>query len=238
MSEKGRILTIIIFLAVFLASWIVPIIIGANIARKKNYSPHWMWFGLYPGVGLVLCIVFACLSPRRVCPKCGKKINSAGSFCQFCGNQFLPEETKIDDEKHSVRKMSDRKKIIIIVCSVFVVLFAFVLFVFSIVDSAFSNSMPFKQAIEAVKKDDECVAVLGDNVVRSGSFSGSVSRDNNSGSADFSFGVKGDKGSGRVYLVSSCELGTWHFSKLYFCKNEKDAKPISLLKAEQEMKVQ
>jgi len=53
----------LVAIVVFLTVYIGLIVLGVKIAKRKNRSPHWMWFAVHP-VGLIITlIVMACLSP-------------------------------------------------------------------------------------------------------------------------------------------------------------------------------
>lgn len=53
---------------VILAAWILPVVLGLRLARRKGVSPHWMWFGLYPLAGWIPYLMIAARPP---CPSCG-----------------------------------------------------------------------------------------------------------------------------------------------------------------------
>ena len=39
-----------VFAIVIALGWIVPVYFGVKTAKSKGYSPHWMWFGIYPAL--------------------------------------------------------------------------------------------------------------------------------------------------------------------------------------------
>ncbi|HKP37642.1 MAG TPA: zinc ribbon domain-containing protein [Pyrinomonadaceae bacterium] len=78
--------------AVFLTVYVALIVLGVNIAKRKNRSPHWMWFAIHP-VGLIITlIVMACLSPLRKCPRCTQKMPGNAYLCGYCGYSFSTPE--------------------------------------------------------------------------------------------------------------------------------------------------
>ena len=78
----------VVVAAVFLTVYVALIVLGVNIAKRKNRSPHWMWFAIHP-VGLIITlIVMACLSPLRKCARCGQKMPAQAHLCGFCGYNF------------------------------------------------------------------------------------------------------------------------------------------------------
>jgi hypothetical protein len=71
----------VVFLAV---GWVLPIILGIQTAKQKNYSPHWMWFGIHPILGWVACIALLCMTPRIQCPNCGGYVTVNFRVCPYC----------------------------------------------------------------------------------------------------------------------------------------------------------
>jgi hypothetical protein len=66
--------------------WVVPIHFGVRIAKSKGYSPHWMWFGVYPITGWITWLVLACLPQRHPCSTCGSFLGPRYRVCPYCGN--------------------------------------------------------------------------------------------------------------------------------------------------------
>lgn len=78
----------LVIFAVVLAVYIGLIVLGVNIAKRKNRSPHWMWFAVHP-VGLIITlIVMACLSPLKRCPSCAQRSPINARLCGFCGYDY------------------------------------------------------------------------------------------------------------------------------------------------------
>jgi len=83
----GMVVAIVIF-AVIAAVYIGLIVLGVMIAKRKNRSPHWMWFAVHP-VGLIITlIVMACLSPLKRCPNCQQTSQQYARLCGFCGYNY------------------------------------------------------------------------------------------------------------------------------------------------------
>ena len=73
---------------IVLAVYIGLIVLGVTIAKRKNRSPHWMWFAIHPMGLLITLIVMACLPQLRRCPNCGNASNQQARLCGFCGYDF------------------------------------------------------------------------------------------------------------------------------------------------------
>ncbi len=64
--------------------WGLPIILGIWAAKRKNYSPHWMWLGVYPMLGWLACIVLILLPAKDRCPNCGGFVTVNFRICPYC----------------------------------------------------------------------------------------------------------------------------------------------------------
>src|SRR5262249_11664651 len=73
---------------VILAVYISLIVLGVTIAKRKNRSPHWMWFAVHPMRLLITLIVRASLPPLGRCPTGGRSSNQQARLCGFCGYDF------------------------------------------------------------------------------------------------------------------------------------------------------
>ena len=90
MREDDLIALVVILVigAVALTVYVGLILLGVNIAKRKNRSPHWMWFAIHP-VGLIITlIVMAALPPLKVCPNCAQRSAATARLCGFCGYDF------------------------------------------------------------------------------------------------------------------------------------------------------
>jgi hypothetical protein len=74
----------LIMLGAVILLWGLPIVLGVQVAERKGYSPHWMWFGLHPVGGWVAFIVLSCLPPRIRCPACMQSVSVKYSVCPYC----------------------------------------------------------------------------------------------------------------------------------------------------------
>jgi len=68
--------------------WILPIVLGIRIARKKNRSPHWMWTAMYPVLAWIPYFVIRSLPALKTCEHCGEKAKSFARVCPHCRNAF------------------------------------------------------------------------------------------------------------------------------------------------------
>lgn len=78
----------LVIMVVVLAVYIGLIVLGVMIAKRKNRSPHWMWFAIHPLGLIITLIVMASLSPLKLCPNCGQKSQQLARLCGFCGYNY------------------------------------------------------------------------------------------------------------------------------------------------------
>jgi hypothetical protein len=95
MNDEGQAAAIIVVLfmvLIFLGIWAALIVFGVKTAKKKNRSPHWMWFGIHPVGAVVAFIVMMCLDPLKVCPQCARPSPPGARVCPYCAFTFAPAE--------------------------------------------------------------------------------------------------------------------------------------------------
>ena len=82
------ILVVLLFVVIFFGAWASLIVFGVKTAKKKNRSPHWMWFGVHPVGALVVFIVMMCLEPLKLCPQCSRPTPPGARVCPYCAFTF------------------------------------------------------------------------------------------------------------------------------------------------------
>ena len=88
---------VLAFFAVAMTVYVGLIVLGVNLAKRKNRSPHWMWFAIHPMGLLITLIIMACLSPLKRCPRCQQTSPQHARLCAFCGYElnlaagFMPQ---------------------------------------------------------------------------------------------------------------------------------------------------
>jgi hypothetical protein len=88
-GDNGNVLAAIaggiLGLALIVALWVPPIMLGIKWARRKGLSPHWMWFGVHPLTGwIAFWMIRYKVTPRRACGSCGSFVPSNARFCPNC----------------------------------------------------------------------------------------------------------------------------------------------------------
>jgi len=81
-------LVIVLVLVGAAVCWVIPIILGVRAAKKRNRSPHWMWFGAYPILGWIALAVISSLPPLKECPQCAEKVKARAKVCRYCAYSF------------------------------------------------------------------------------------------------------------------------------------------------------
>jgi uncharacterized membrane protein YhaH (DUF805 family) len=200
----------ILFLFLILAIWIVPIPLGIKKAKQKGFSPHWMWFGLFPIYGWLVFLILSLVPKMKRCANCGEKNKLYAKTCQRCNNAF--EESTIIEYKPETKK----RKIILIIGAV--VFFIILLFVF--VGGIFKNSEIYKMALETLNNNTQAQMILNKEITSSGFISGSIETSGSSGHANLSFSVTGSAGKVKVYVIGTKEFDEWRIVKLYIKDKE------------------
>jgi hypothetical protein len=86
---------LLLFTAIVILGWVLPILLGVCAAKRKNYSPRWMWFGIHPVLGWIACIVLLCLTPRVQCENCGGYVMNYWRVCPCCHIRFGAEPGRV-----------------------------------------------------------------------------------------------------------------------------------------------
>ena len=224
-KRRGLKLEIFITFTILLLIWILPVILGIRTAKKRNRSPHWMWFGIYPIAGWVAFLILRFLPERKVCGSCGKKVDSGARFCPACGDEYKEGTISAEEEP------SGKSKIIIKAAVIISIIAAFIAVLYLLLLLIFTNSIPYREAFRIVNSNETVISALGDDVKRKGFIQGSISTNGGgTGSAELSFKVEGSKGRGRLYLSSEKKFGTWEFENLYLYGYDSTDQAIDLLK--------
>ena len=83
------ILVVLLFVLIFFGAWASLIYFGVKTAKKKNRSPHWMWFGVHPVGALVVFIVMMVIEPLKLCPNCAHPTPTGAQVCPYCAYSLV-----------------------------------------------------------------------------------------------------------------------------------------------------
>ncbi len=89
-----------------------------------------------------------------------------------------------------------------------------IVLIISVVFGIMKSSDPYKQAMVAVRANEQVVAKLGTPIEEGTVISGNVSVTNASGHADLVIPVSGPHGTGTVYVKATKSAGQWTFDNL------------------------
>ena len=89
-SDAAAAIVVLFFVLIFFGAWASLIVFGVKAAKKKNRSPHWMWFGVHPLGALITFIVMMVLEPLKLCPQCARPSPPGARVCPFCTYSFAP----------------------------------------------------------------------------------------------------------------------------------------------------
>ena len=68
--------------------YIVMVVHGVKIAKRKGRSPHWMWFALHPLSGVIAYICLRRARPLQRCPRCSTRVPVVYEVCPACRYAF------------------------------------------------------------------------------------------------------------------------------------------------------
>lgn len=89
MNSDTAVVGILLYGIGIIVGWVIPIRYGIRTAKAKGYSPHWMWFGIYPVGGWIAWLILACLARRQQCRNCGGYLASHFRVCPYCSQGVL-----------------------------------------------------------------------------------------------------------------------------------------------------
>ncbi|TSE10116.1 MULTISPECIES: cytochrome c oxidase assembly factor Coa1 family protein [Aquimarina] len=83
------------------------------------------------------------------------------------------------------------------------------------VSELITQSTPSQDAIAKVNEDDYVINILGEPIETNGIMNGSLSYENNVGSADISIPIKGPNGEAQLYVVGTKLNDQWTYKEMY-----------------------
>lgn len=90
-------LAVVLIVVGTLVAWAAILVAGVRVAKKKNRSPHWMWFGIHPLSGLVALVILLLVKPVARCPRCFGRLPAQAEVCPTCQQDLAqPVSTAIE----------------------------------------------------------------------------------------------------------------------------------------------
>jgi hypothetical protein len=215
-----------ILIILVIAFWAIPIVLGVRIAKKKNISPHWFWFGIHPFFGWIAFGIIYAHKGRKTCPKCLEVLKKHAKVCAYCNHPFDDIENHKPIEEIARDKKKNRTRNILIGVGVFLVT---MIFMMAILTTMFTNSWAYKNALIIAKSNLELKSKLGSPIEKNSYFiGGSIVTNGGKGNADLTIPIKGSRGKGTLMVFANKSQGTWSMDTLLFIDtNNKDT--ITLL---------
>ena len=81
----GGLLLLLTIACFVVAGWVIPVVSGTRVLKRKGYSAHWMWFGIHPLFGYLMMTVAHFLPQRHQCHNCGGFFAKNFRMCPYCG---------------------------------------------------------------------------------------------------------------------------------------------------------
>lgn len=215
----------ILIAVVAIAFWGIPIFLGIRIAKKKNISPHWMWFGIHPFFGWIAFGILAASKPKIICSNCGEILKAHAKVCAYCNTQFDGGTVEI---KPNYYKPQKKKKPIFGILIGIGAFLLFAIFVFSIVTKAFTNSWAYTVSMETVSSNTYVINSIGEPIKQKGFIAGSIQTSGDTGTANLLIPIKGPNGKGKLNVYAKKENGAWSLKHLVF-ENPESTEIIKLI---------
>ncbi len=209
----------IVLLAI--AFWFIPIVLGVRIAKRKNISPHWFWFGIHPIFGWIAFGIVYAHEGRKTCPKCLEVLKKHAKVCAYCNHPFDDIENHVPSAE--LREQNKKKRSRNVKIGLGILVFVFSL-LFIIITISFTNTWAYENAFKIARSNIELLEKIGTPIEQSWPFiSGSIDKTGNSGRADLGIPIKGPKGNGTLYAKANRSQGTWYMDTLiYLSSDSKD----------------
>lgn len=100
-------------------------------------------------------------------------------------------------------------------CGVIIVAgIAFVIFILTVVVGAMRSSDAYRQGLTRAQNDPRVQEALGTPIEPGYFVSGSVNVENDDGTADINFPIKGPKGKAKVYVEGTKTRGRWTYTSM------------------------
>ena len=87
-DEVVALIAVLVISAVALTVYVGLIVLGVNMAKRKNRSPHWFWFAVHPVGLLITLIVMACLSAVATLSELSASVSRARTPLRFLRIRF------------------------------------------------------------------------------------------------------------------------------------------------------
>jgi hypothetical protein len=156
---------------------------------------NWIW-----GIGNNVLIALLCLVPC---------VGFVMPFVLlFKGNEWAWRSKRWDSVEHFKRVQRIWAIVGVAVCAAAIVFAAVIMIV---VMTVMKSTDVYQGAFTMAKADKQAIQVLGEPIEDGFFVSGSIDVSDGSGSAAFSFPVKGPLGSGKVYVKATKDMGKWNF---------------------------
>jgi len=104
MRDTEEMVVVMVVSMIVIGIYIALVVFGVRMAKRKNRSPHWMWFALHPLGLLIVLIVLAAVKPLKVCPECAESVKGYARICPYCGASLtnVPTDTPAAERFPSV----------------------------------------------------------------------------------------------------------------------------------------
>ena len=207
--------TVFLIISLIFFLWVLPIKLGIDIAKKKNISPLWMWFGIHPFFGWIAVLVLNSVKPRKICPNCEERIKKHAKICPYC---LTEQEMDIDGGVGTEDNKISNK--LIIGALVLILLTPYFYFYFKATPP--SKSWVYQNAIENARRNPDLIKLIGEPVEVGEIISHSSSWVDGKKYKKLQIDIQGNKSKGVLIIKARKNGETWEFETLRFEEENKN----------------
>ena len=215
--------TTLLIISIIFFFWALPIRIGIKIAKRKNISPLWMWFGIHPIFGWFTLLVLNSAKPRKICPNCKEKIKKHAKICPYCLSE---QEWEISNNPIKKKQTKLTTKLVV---SVIIIILITPYFYFYFTSNPTTESWAYQNGISKAKNNYELVKLLEQPIIPGEIISQSSRLTDGVKTKKIEIELDGNKSSGILIIKVVKDGEKWEFKKLYFEESNSN-KTLNLLK--------
>ncbi len=117
-------------------------------------------------------------------------------------------------------------------CVLILVLILLSASLFFVTMNGIKNSTPYRETVSKVKQNAQVIEALGEPVKEGMIINGSISLENNDGTANLTIPLSGPRAGGTLYVKATKKAGKWTYEEMDLTLKEGAGQPIDLLKQE------
>lgn len=193
----------LLILTTILIFWVLPLILGLNLATKKGITRKWMLFAIHPFFAWIGYLIISLKTPKRECPHCYNQIDTRADICSYCLTEVEP--------LNPLKKSKPLHTYLAILFGISFITSFFLILTFGIA-KAFKDSWAYQEAWTRLENDPAAASFLGGSLENTKlGINGRTSEHRTS----LSIPLKGAKGIGKMRIGAHQYDGQWYMDTLW-----------------------